>query len=325
MKFRGFLFTSILLFSLLFITYDVKALSQHQDNLIVYSSTEQNPPLVEQIVAMVSPYTNSKVRSYEELKESDLKGMKSLIYIGMKKENIDMVTKSNLKEVKQWIIGENIEQFKGFKSIKRSSGIPIAKVNGVPYEQSFQIQNVKNTNAKSIITEKSEGKGQTIIWGKGNQYYLPTTSISQSLQWAIQPAIVGFFGWQTNHSRKAAIVIDQITPNTKVDKLTKITDILKDARIPIILAIQPLGQGDQENRLTTFDENKELRSKIKSLQKDGAMIILSGFKPVVEKQSFLQSEFWQIDEDQPMREAMESANITTIKRSDFPSEVAYEE
>lgn len=323
MKFKEIFFTCLLIVPLIFVAPHVQASTNGQDTLIVYSATQQNPPLVEQIEAMISPYTKSIVRSYDDVNEKDLVGIKSIIYIGLKKEQIDGITKSSLKDVKKLIIGENIEQFDGFESVKRGAQNQLAAVNGIPFEKSFQIQHLINNKGKPVVTEKSEGQGKPIIWQNKNQYYLPTTSIPQQLQWAIQPTIVDFFDWHTNNVQQAVIVIDQITPNTKVEKLNKVVRILENAEIPVVLAIQPLGQGDQENRLTTLDENKKLRKKIIELQKQGATIILSGFKPVIEKESLLQSEFWQMDLDQPMKEAMESADLTTIDRNSFPSENAY--
>lgn len=323
MKFKEIFFTCLLIVPLIFVAPHVQASTNGQDTLIVYSATQQNPPLVEQIEAMISPYTKSIVRSYDDVNEKDLVGIKSIIYIGLKKEQIDGITKSSLKDVKKLIIGENIEQFDGFESVKRGAQNQLAAVNGIPFEKSFQIQHLINNKGKPVVTEKSEGQGKPIIWQNKNQYYLPTTSIPQQLQWAIQPTIIDFFDWHTNNVQQAVIVIDQITPNTKVEKLNKVVRILENAEIPVVLAIQPLGQGDQENRLTTLDENKKLRKKIIELQKQGATIILSGFKPVIEKESLLQSEFWQMDLDQPMKEAMESADLTTIDRNSFPSENAY--
>ncbi|GEK30018.1 hypothetical protein KZO01_03270 [Kurthia zopfii] len=320
MKFKGFYFTTLLI--LLFIVFETKvqASGNHHDTLILYSAAQKSPPIVEQIDAMISPYTKSKVLSYDELRESDLKGVKSVIYIGLKKEKVNLLANHDWKQQKMVIIGENIEQFKGFESIKRGQKEQIAAINGIPYEKTFQIQVIKDATVKSIVTEKSNGRGRTVILGNENKYYIPVTSMPQQLQWAIQPEIVDFFEWTTTNKRRSVIVIDQITPNTKVERLSDMAQALKDAKVPVVLAVQPLGQGDEKNRLTTFAENKKLRKKIIELQKDGATILLSGLKPVTEEASLLQSEFWQIDRDQPMKEAMDSKGIASINQNDFASE-----
>lgn len=301
------------------------ATNKESNTLIIYSASQSEPALVKQMEAMISPYTNSKTIAYNQLTKSDLKDFQAMIYIGLKKENIKELVDQDLKETKILMIGENIEQFNGFESVKKGVQQQIASIDDVPFEKSFQLQQIKNIKANAIISEKRQMQGRTILWGNDRQYYLPVKEIPQQLQWAIQPKITAFFGWKMNEKQKAAIVIDQITPNTSVDKLTKITNVLKAEKVPVILAIQPLGQGDRENILTTFDENKKLRKKIIELQKEGATVLISGLKPTIDKSTLVQSEFWQNDVDQPMKEAVESASLSSINRNDFPSEELFNE
>lgn len=315
------------MFAMIFIVAIPKAFATNKESntLIIYSASQSEPALVKQMEAMVSPYTNSKTIAYNQLTKSDLKDFQAMIYIGLKKENIKELVDQDLKETKILMIGENIEQFNGFESVKKGVQQQIASIDDVPFEKSFQLQQIKNIKANAIISEKRQMQGRTILWGNDRQYYLPVKEIPQQLQWAIQPKITAFFGWKMNEKQKAAIVVDQITPNTSVDKLTKITNVLKAEKVPVILAIQPLGQGDRENILTTFDENKKLRKKIIELQKEGATVLISGLKPTIDKSTLVQSEFWQNDVDQPMKEAVESASLSSINRNDFPSEELFNE
>jgi len=325
MKFKGLIFISMI--AMIFIVAIPKAFATNKESntLIIYSASQSEPALVKQMEAMISPYTNSKTIAYYQLTKSDLKDFQAMIYIGLKKENIKELVDQDLKETKILMIGENIEQFNGFESVKKGVQQQIASIDDIPFEKSFQLQQIKNIKANAIISEKHQMQGRTILWGNDRQYYLPVKEIPQQLQWAIQPKITAFFGWKMNEKQKAAIVIDQITPNTSVDKLTKITNVLKAEKVPVILAIQPLGQGDRENILTTFDENKKLRKKIIELQKEGATVLISGLKPTIDKSTLVQSEFWQNDVDQPMKEAVESASLSSINRNDFPSEELFNE
>lgn len=182
--------------------------------------------------------------------------------------------------------------------------------------------NVK-TNKNIILSGKVSKTKVPLIIKKDKDYYMANKSLYPPTLREIGEVLFDFFEVpKKNKNLKKYLRLEDIHPAVPADILRPIADYLKKENIPCLITVIPVYTNPKTGKKLHYKDNEELVKVLKSMQDNGASIVLHGYTHQYRTSETGEGyEFWDIKYDRPI---FQEYNSKALVRKDFNFDSEYE-
>ncbi|MGF9769706.1 DUF2334 domain-containing protein [Bacillus albus] len=326
----------LLLFSLLLLI-PVPISAQKNENpkvLILYSSNNNQITSDTQILnTQVGHFTNDiTIKNLKQLAEiTDKSSYTHIIYIGEKQEELSTETKGFLESFpgSLLVLGQNIEQLSNrfsFITLKNEDinsdtiEYPTRKLKNT-FEEERSIKHLDTTG--TILAHALKGKNTyPLIVQQNNSYYVATPNLFDWMSHYVGEMLFSYFEQKPMTNKvEAYLRLEDVHPAADINQLKEIATLLKEKKIPYMITVIPVYKDPETGKTLHLKDKPELVDLLRSMQNDGAAIILHGYThQFYDSETGEGFEFWDVKTDQPIRQPKHEKPKA---KDDFPNIEAY--
>lgn len=192
---------------------------------------------------------------------------------------------------------------------------------------SQKIIEMKVTEDSEIVLEGKNVKESTtypILVKNKNRYYYAVDSIDSQKSILFGEILHDIFN--VNHEEKhlAYIRLEDIHPLVNPENMKQIANILKEKKIPYMVAVIPVYTNPETGEKHYFSDSPKLLKVLKKMQKDGASIVLHGYTHQFRNSETGEGfEFWDVENNTPIYSKPDES-FTLKAEVDFKSKSEYE-
>ncbi|CQR46341.1 hypothetical protein BN1058_00596 [Paraliobacillus sp. PM-2] len=278
--------------------------------------------------------TNIVFKSIKEVKGNDFQDRTHVVYFDDQLATIPNDFVELLSDFHGTVlaIGENVAQLgERFAFIKQNEKRNINQIYlATDKAETLSIQK------QSIINIETSKEVKTWLFGKGDSskeyplliqnesiFYLAITTIEMPVATLIGEVLHEVFSVDHPHEYQGYIRLEDVHPLVEVDKLMKIAQLLKERKIPYMVAVIPVYIHPQTKEKYHLSDSPELLNALSFIQNNGGSIVLHGythqFRDSETGEGF---EFWDVEHNMPIyhgvKETPEKKGIDDFaKREDY--------
>lgn len=153
-------------------------------------------------------------------------------------------------------------------------------------------------------------------------YYLAALSTTNPTGRILGESLFEFFSMQ-KRSQKKYLRLEDVHPKSDIHKLKAIGRYLHNKNIPYMVVLIPVYVDPETHEETHLKEVPELVNTLQTMQKNGASIVLHGYKHQYRKMETGEGfEYWDVKYDRPVYQP-KNAKVKT--QEDFINEKAYQQ
>lgn len=325
-----------LLFSiLLLIPTHTSAQTSSKPKVLVLYSTEDNKITnnVQILNTQLGHFTNDiTTKSLKQVNEiTNSSSYTHIVYIGEQKEEFPTEAKQLLENFSGPVVvlGQNVEQLSNrfsFITLKNND----IRVNKIEYPSNTLKNTLKeerliqsfDTNGTVLANALSSNSNNPLIVQHGTSYYVATPNLFDWMSHYVGEMLFSYFGQKPMTNKvEAYLRLEDVHPATDINQLKAIAQLLKEKKIPYMITVIPVYKDPHIGKTIHLKEKPELVDLLRSMQDDGAAIIMHGYThQFYDSETGEGFEFWDVKTDQPIRQPKHEKPKT---KDDFPNIEAY--
>lgn len=325
----------IFLFILLVISLYTSVSAEEKNHaLIIYTADESDDLRHVRILDTIISHFTSDITTKSHEETINIDEYSQVFYVGFinKKLPTNLIEQMENYKGKVVFFGNNVEQLKKRYDFVSTTGT-----------ETIHSVSIANSTIKSVIEETRSitklivGKNQTIlafgdetkplIIKDNNSYYVGTTIFHNPVDMVIGEALYDVFEREPKDERVKYLRLEDIHPKTDVKNLKNIATYLKNQEIPYLMAVIPVYTSPSTKEEIRLSDVPELVEVLQYMQKNGASLILHGYKHQYrENETGEGFEFWDVENNRPVYQAKEDEIVSAtnedeqVKLEDFERE-----
>lgn len=318
---------------LLVLPFHISA-SETDKTIIIYSYEEEESLREIRILdSVIGQFTQDfLVIADTEVKKEDLLDVSHLIYVGADKIKIPENTLEAIGGFngKFFAVGHNIEQLKGHFTWINVDDEVLSGYVEIPNNDYtitlseeriiYQLADGTYSTIANTYNDTNSSEKFPLIAYHENEYYFTGQSLFSPFGEVLAEGLYHFYSnKEASHIRY--LRLEDVHPLMDAKVLREQAEYLKEKNIPYMVAVIPVyTDGD---RTIHFSDSKELTETLRYMQKNGASILLHGYRHQYRSSETGEGfEFWDVENNRPIYQA---ADEPAKLLEDFPSKEAYEQ
>lgn len=326
---------TLLLSILLLIPTHTSAQTSSKPKVLVLYSTEDDKITnnVQILNTQLGHFTNNiTTKSLKQVNEiTNSSSYTHIIYIGEQKEKFPTEAKQLLENFSGPVVvlGQNVEQLSdrfSFITLKNND----IRINKIEYPSNKLENTLKeerliqsfDTNGTVLANALSSNSNNPLIVQHGTSYYVATPNLFDWMSHYVGEMLFSYFGQKPMTNKvEAYLRLEDVHPANDINQLKEIAQLLKAKKISYMIAVIPVYKDPHTGKTIHLKEKPELVDLLRSMQDDGAAIIMHGYThQFYDSETGEGFEFWDVKTDQPIRQPKHEKPKT---KDDFPNIEAY--
>lgn len=283
--------------------------------LVIYSSkngvVDEHQRMLDLLVGHFT--TDITFKSSQKVKKTDLKDVTHLVYYGQVAERLPSTFLTLFDDYEGLFIaiGYNTEHLGDrFEFIDPLHERVVDQLLFTKEtEKSWEIVpeyiiDVKTLEKSKILVKgKQQGSetGYPVVVKNKNNYYLAIDNLNGPKKVMVGEVFHEIFQEQLEKKRPAYIRLEDIHPLVDPQKVKEIVEVLKEKKIPFMMAVIPVYTNPETGQQFHFSNSPKLLKVLKDAQQNGGSIILHGYTHQFrESETGEGFEFWDVENNTPI-------------------------
>ncbi|MCD5001069.1 DUF2334 domain-containing protein [Enterococcus saccharolyticus] len=257
-----------------------------------------------------------------------IKSASAIIYLGSEKKQLskELIEELNTFSGKFYAIGHNVEQIPRMSWLNLKGEVIIQhlvfseKEQALPEERIIYKINVQLDEIQQVAMT-TDGTRVPLIAKQANNYYFAAETLSNPFGTNLAESFQSFFNKQPTGFVRY-LRLEDIHPKVDAKQLREQAEFLKEKEIPYMVAVIPV-YTNENGETIHFSDVPELVETLKYMQKNGASIVLHGYRHQYrESETGEGFEFWDVENDRPI---YQKGSEKAKQRTDFATEKDYQQ
>lgn len=298
--------------------------------LIIQSGEEQQSMKEQKILEIIlGQYdVTSEMMLDTMITKEKIKSASTIIYLGSEKKQLskELMEELNTFSGNFYAIGHNVEQLPRMSWLNLEGEVLIQhlvfseKEQALPEERIIYKMNVQSDEIQQVAMT-TDGSHVPLIAKQANNYYFAVETLSDPFGTVLAESFQSFFNKQPTGFVRY-LRLEDIHPKVDAKQLREQAEFLKEKEIPYMVAVIPV-YTNENGETIHFSDVPELVKTLKYMQKNGASIVLHGYRHQYrESETGEGFEFWDVENDRPI---YQKGSEQAKQRTDFATEKEYQQ
>jgi len=276
--------------------------------LIIFTSDETNDLTHVRILDTIVSYFTSDIISKSQEESINLDKFTHVFYVGFLNKQIPsgLINQMEKFQGKVMFFGKNIEQLKKRYEFVKTGGLDTIRSVSIP-RTTIRTEIEETRTTKEIEVKKIEkvlaygDDTKPLIVRDKDSYYVGTTNFHNPVGMVLGQILYEFFEKEPSVIKVKYLRLEDIHPKTDVKKLKDIARYLKNQQTPYLVTVIPVYMSSTTNKEIHLSDVPELVKVLQYMQKNGASLILHGYKHQYRDTETGEGfEFWDVENNRPV-------------------------